>query len=204
MKKLVSVFVAILLLLTNITAYAGAEGKTNQDKYDGETIFRGILFGQNDVAKLFPEIWTDEKLENAENSEVREFVNNVVESIKTNDPNYFDKLEEAVYSGNHLAINKAFDKGANLLYNVFKENEVPMMTEEMKDTATGKCVAAVVVAINYGAFVNAAGAFTVWAGAVAKTAVAVQDSLWLKSSNNQENKLQQEIFVQKVVERLSN
>lgn len=200
MKKLVSVFVAILLLLTNITAYAGAEGKTNQDKYDGETIFRGILFGQNDVAKLFPEIWTDEKLENAENSEVREFVNNVVESIKTNDPNYFDELEEAVYSGNHLAIHKAFDKGANLLYNAFKENEVPMMTEEMKDTAIGKCL----VVVNLGAVVNAAAAVTVYAGAAVQTAVVVQDKLWFMSSNNQENKLQQEIFVQKVVERLSN
>lgn len=200
MKKLVSVFVAILLLLTNITAYAGAEGKTNQDKYDGETIFRGILFGQNDVAKLFPEIWTDEKLENTENIEFREFVNNVVGSIKTNDPNYFDELEEAVYSGNHLAIHKAFDKGANLLYNAFKENEVPMMTEEMKDTAIGKCL----VVVNLGAVVNAAAAVTVYAGAAVQTAVVVQDKLWFMSSNNQENKLQQEIFVQKVVERLSN
>ncbi|KGT37255.1 hypothetical protein P421_16365 [Heyndrickxia coagulans P38] len=27
-------------------------------KYGGETIFKGLLFGQGPVSKLFPEIWT--------------------------------------------------------------------------------------------------------------------------------------------------
>ena len=59
LKKALPIFLAFLLMLVSVNAYATQPSKV---KYDGETLFRGIIFGQGPVAHLFPEIWTKDLL----------------------------------------------------------------------------------------------------------------------------------------------
>lgn len=65
MKKFITLFAAAFLFMFSVTAQAqvsNGKAEASELKYSGEEIFRGVLFGQGEVAELFPELWNEELL----------------------------------------------------------------------------------------------------------------------------------------------
>ncbi len=100
-------------------------------RYDGETVFRALMFGQGEVAQLFPEIWADEaailqearKRMSEQDLEVFDaslkaaegFWEKLVAAIGEADPTFFDRFAEATQSGDHLVILAALEEARDQL-----------------------------------------------------------------------------------------
>ncbi|MGI6187052.1 MULTISPECIES: sporulation delaying protein family toxin [Bacillales] len=201
LKKALPIFLAFLLMLVSVNAYATQPSKV---KYDGETLFRGIIFGQGPVAHLFPEIWTKDLLSKVNQKETKQVIDHLVARMKAKSPSYFAEFERAVYSGDHLKINKAIDKGGQILDQVIKEDERRVKSGK-EGYGTGQCVlyvayaaAAISAAAIYSHIValNAGGAVTIY------LAVAVSKYFWVGDKPN-ELALQKEMLINNIVERLA-
>ena len=176
-----------------------------EKKYDGETIFRGIVFGQGPVAKLFPEIWPEDLLEKVQKDDrVKTVADDIMKKMKNKDPNYFLEFEKAVYSGDHLKVDTSLKEGGKLLTEVIEEEEMePVIIE---GAGTGQCVTYVAYlvaavsaagAYSHAVVATAAGAVTVYAAVVAKTA------FWTSAKSEEDAALKQEMLVNNIVMRLA-
>ncbi|TCP61546.1 sporulation delaying protein family toxin [Baia soyae] len=206
-KKFISALLVLSMLVIGTSVYA--KGNTaGFSKYDGETIYRGIAFGQGPVAELFPEIWTKEVLAKANTEESKKAVDLIMKEFKAKDSNFFKELESSIYARDLTEVDTTLQKGANLLQSIAKINST---TQNALGTGTGQCiVVAVGVAVvavtatavfNYGALVNAAAGVNVYAAVVAKTKV------YLKAPSpddisNEDSSLAREYFLQDLTERL--
>ncbi|HEX2204495.1 MAG TPA: hypothetical protein VHG91_14385 [Longimicrobium sp.] len=96
---------------------APTESVAEVARYDGETLLRGIFFGQGPVAGLLPELWegrsVEERAQTPERAaQVRKLQDAVVARIAKEDPSFFGRFESAVRSGDHLAIEAALQDAA--------------------------------------------------------------------------------------------
>lgn len=177
-----------------------------EKKYDGETIFRGIVFGQGPVARLFPEIWPEKLLEKVrKDDKVKTVANNIMNKMKNKEPKYFFEFERAVYSGDHLKVDTALKEGGKLLTKVIEEEEMKKPVT-IEGAGTGQCVTQVaylVVAISaagaysHAVVATAAGAVTVYAAVVAKT------TFWTSAKSEEDVALKQEMLINNIVNRLA-
>ena len=95
--------------------------KRDGEKYSGEQIFRGLFFFQNDIADKIPQL-SQIKSDMANNSNsntittsLNELSNISVEFIKNKYPNYFNELEEKIYSGNLYEISNELNYSSKLI-----------------------------------------------------------------------------------------
>ncbi len=106
--------------------------------YTGEQIFRGLLFGQGEVANLFPEIWEEGKISNS--SELKNALEDdgkileeaikspqalraydvLVSQIQESHPDFFTEFEQAMESGNHLQVRNALSESGYVLADAAK------------------------------------------------------------------------------------
>ena len=83
-------------------------------KYDGETLFRGLIFGDGDAAKEFPEIWQRADMKQYMASVPRQLKTNpeqgktaVMNHLRERDPLFFVNFGVELQSGDHLRIQTA-------------------------------------------------------------------------------------------------
>jgi SdpC family antimicrobial peptide len=120
--------VCVFLISVQAFTPTNALGSTPQaaqehHRYDGETIFRGLYFGQGPVAELFPELWKQERylatkkqLTSKDEQRLTEVQNKIVARLRDQDKGFFDRFGKTMQSGDHLAIQKSLEETGKLLY----------------------------------------------------------------------------------------
>ncbi|EJP85789.1 MULTISPECIES: sporulation delaying protein family toxin [Bacillus] len=215
-KKIVPAVVALGLALNSTSAFAAdnknisnhnkssitVENKQNQ--YDGETLYRGLVFGQGEVAKTLPEVWTDERIKEASKKENKEVSDAVIKAMKENDPKYFDELQKAVYSGDPIKIKSSLEKGGKLLTSSVK------IVEDKKELGTGEGRCAAVTWAAYAAVavttvggVTHAVLVTAGGGVVAYLYVVTEKEFWGSSRADSQSNLKQEVLIDQIATNFS-
>ncbi|WP_338553836.1 sporulation delaying protein family toxin [Paenibacillus sp. KS-LC4] len=202
-KGIISILMVAVFIMTSSSAIAASPGSTAKTKFNGETIFRGLVFGQGEAAKLLPDIWTKDLLSKVNTPEAATVANNVVASIKKLDPTYFNTLEKAAYSGNHIQVRAALNRGGELIEKAFQGSQV---SNPQVGTGTGDCAAVVAGYLYYAGAVFTTGAAVTHVavitagGAVAAYLVVVGGKyFWTSSASAQESSLKQDMLVNSVV-----
>lgn len=195
-ENLKSKVVYVLIFGMLLSVLSGLTPKTHAvdlHKYSGEEIFSGVVFGQGDVSKLFPEIWNskDYKIRNTEKS--KKAAKQVINEMKKMDAEYFEDLKEYVYSKDLNKIDEQFDKGGDLLKKA--ADKVKLGSSEHADVASGKCVETLGAAIFV--LVVAAG------GAIDYLYVYNSTKFWGVAAGDDESKLATEMFVKSVADKLN-
>ncbi|SCW86910.1 antimicrobial peptide, SdpC family [Paenibacillus tianmuensis] len=204
MKRMLALFLAVILIMTSSSVFAAGTG--SKQKYSGEQIFRGLVFGQGEVARLFPSIWPEEMLVKLSNPQAFAVTEQLVQQIKELDPTYFDLLEKAAYSGNHLQVRNALAQGGELVEKTVKN----LQLNPDIGRGTGLCAVAAVgylvylgavfttgAAVTHVALVNAAAGVTVY------LAVVAGKYLWTSSASAHDASLKQDMIVNNVVKAFS-
>ena len=126
-QKAVSLACIVLIAMQAFTPTAALGGAPQaaqeHRRYDGETIFRGLYFGQGPVAEMFPELWKQERyletkkqLTSGDEHRLTELQNKMVGRLRDLDKGFFDRFGETMQSGDHLAIQKSLEETGKLLY----------------------------------------------------------------------------------------
>ncbi|WP_010496580.1 hypothetical protein [Paenibacillus elgii] len=109
----ISLLLVFVLMFTSSAFAIGTQKKQNT-QYDGETLYRGIVFGQGPVAQLLPEYFNKQALEQASSEDAKKTVDFIIQKMKSMNPDYFDEFSKAVYSGNRLAIDRQLAVGGEM------------------------------------------------------------------------------------------
>lgn len=88
--------------------------------FDGETLFRGLFFGQGPVAALFPEITERLKAINP-TIQTDQFIAQVIARLRQHDRSYFDRLAAGLQSGDHLTIEATMDHASKVFLKALQE-----------------------------------------------------------------------------------
>lgn len=120
MKDLFTISLALLMILT---ATANASPQEAASRYDGETVFRGVLLNDGPVAKLFPEFWesaqlaTYRKLAAERGSEQQAALarQKVIDMLRAQDPTFFNRFGIEMQSGDPLRIQEAITEAGSRL-----------------------------------------------------------------------------------------
>ena len=154
-------------------------------QYNGETLFRGLYFGEGPVASHFPEIWhapqVEQRLSSVEGSE--EWVSTkdqAVAWVRNSDPTFFQRFEQDVQSGDHIKVSRAYKEGSQKL-SAFAQS----MGVDPNSPEASAGVGIVIVLV-------AAAAVAVW----------VWKYTWTYSSSTAGEPIQEDVFVNAIVERL--
>lgn len=201
----------VVVLAAGQDTYASATNLAVEDRVaglDGETIFRGIFFGKEPVAGLFPELWR--KLPNVEPGEaarLAELENQIIERMKSLDPSFFDRFREDMTSGNHLRIDEGLKEAASLFVEALDRERIQIILPN--DSVRANCSVAV-----WPLYAAAVGVQTVgvvqayvgaWAIALYKV-VAVYDVSWkwkTYGDGESASRLQAEMLVDAIATRLA-
>lgn len=135
MRKVVSILMVLTLLISTlaINNINTVQAQKSLDKYSGEELFEGVLFGYGEVSELFPEMWENSLLKDFEYTEeqIKE-IKNIEKELRSNDPEFFNKFKEGIQSGDHLTIEQTILTTEKALEKIFaKEIEVAKDNEEL-------------------------------------------------------------------------
>ncbi len=124
MMKLRMAFCLVLLASPSLLTL----GNTETPQYDGETIFRGVMFGVGPVAKLFPEYYSapqDGNKQDASKNDNRAVgpEQRIIDAFRAQDPAFFEKFGKDMQSGDHVKINQAIDGAHQQLRALASKNE---------------------------------------------------------------------------------
>ncbi|WP_170957112.1 sporulation delaying protein family toxin [Bacillus pseudomycoides] len=206
LKKVIPTVLALALAINSTPVFAADNSISNaqnkptitteskHQQYDGETIYRGVFFGEGPVAKLFPEIWSEEATKQANTAEGKKAAELLAKKINELDPNYFNELQAAVSSGDNIKIQEAFNKGGELLV------QVGEVIQNKKVGEGQGLLAGVVVAVYAGGAVTTVVVITHAAAVTAAVAVAAWK--WKYGSpadpSDSDTRLKHEMFIDKV------
>lgn len=85
--------------------------------YNGEELFRGLLFGEGRVAEIIPEIKNLKdfigynSLKKKDQQAVKFLQDNIIKKLKEEDPNFLKTFQARIQSGNQLTISSALKDG---------------------------------------------------------------------------------------------
>lgn len=113
----------LMSLLFTIPTGMSAQEQTD---YSGKEIFGAVALGQGELAKEFPEIWSDEMYETANNEENSQKAEAILDKIAEDNPEYLNELEKSVKDKNYVKVNQLLENGGDIL------NE-SMNVEDSKD-----------------------------------------------------------------------
>jgi SdpC family antimicrobial peptide len=112
-----------MLSLISVNSNFSVSAETSEEGYTGEVVFRGVFFGEGEVADLFPEIWGNYKSQ-VNSKEWIKLKESIISSLKTNNPTFLDKFGKEMQSGNHFRIQSILIEGSNLLRNLGFDNKM--------------------------------------------------------------------------------
>jgi SdpC family antimicrobial peptide len=106
---LVVVASLIIFLVRPGLSAATSDKAQGHQKHRGEEVFRGLLFGEGDIAEKFPQIWKHPQVVEQMKKPGRQeqwniFKEKVIAGIKKKDKTFFDRFGEEIQSGDHLRI----------------------------------------------------------------------------------------------------
>ncbi len=104
-------FVLLLLICFSQPEFGGTD---RTDKYDGETIFRGVLFGVGPVAKLFPEYYlSPQESADGDNSKNDNPAagpeQRIIDAFRAQDSAFFGKFGKDMQSRDPVKISQAIE-----------------------------------------------------------------------------------------------
>ncbi|MCZ8497361.1 sporulation delaying protein family toxin [Priestia megaterium] len=195
-KTLIFIMVAALVFTGFLRINSTAQAKSINTKLSGEELFTGLVFGQGDVAKQFPEIWTKDMLKKANSKDAKKDVKILVSAMKKVDPNYFTDLEKAVYNQDLVSVYNQLYKGEKVLNDAVENNKQSIVSPH--DEVSTNCLTTTLAALATGVLVlvvtGAAAANTYYVynytKLYTKSSVAATDTL----------SLEQEKFTKELVE----
>ncbi len=147
-------------------------------RYDGETLFRGLTFGDGPVAAALPELYaqvprpedsglTQEQLQGIESTKTF-----LVSEIKRRDPVFFAAFADGIQSGDPVRVAAALDRSGRILTGILRDIERENSTAPDPSVVTGQAVWLLVVVVLAVAVV-AAGAVNLTVAGNVNTAVNV-------------------------------
>ncbi|MDB4951460.1 MAG: hypothetical protein JWM27_4109 [Gemmatimonadetes bacterium] len=121
--------------------------------YDGETVFRGVFFGEGPVAARLPEMWKERRLGTYSGAvgaahATAAVEDEIVAEMRLRDPAFFDRFGAALQSGRHVAVDQAMREAADMVAKSRAVQEV--------DPATGSGTCIVVAVYKYVVVVSSA------------------------------------------------
>jgi SdpC family antimicrobial peptide len=182
--------IALTVYVTRPTIVLAADTASSKAtaRYNGETLFTGLYFGEGPVAKMFPEIWESpqmaQQISQVQNNETwSKTKSQAMEWVRTNDPDFFNRFEQDIQSGDHARVGLAYQQGAQKLSEFVRSTGVDPSSPEAR---AGVGVVAVVVAAV--AVVVAVYAWMYWSG---------------RSVDGVAQGLQQDVLINTITERLA-
>ncbi|WP_246356685.1 sporulation delaying protein family toxin [Pyxidicoccus fallax] len=170
--------------------------------YDGETVFRGVLFGLGPVGSALPEIWEEPHaasvLRNPDRSAAAAaLADKIVARIQQQDPSFFGRFGADIQSGDHLRVSSALKEAGDvtLAAAAAEQGTTVQALRDKKAAAIDVCVGEEVVVQAYVAAVVVAVAMAV----VVVVALAPEDG---GSEAMKVSGLERDVWVQLLVERL--
>lgn len=173
------VVVALVLLGEGSPGYAastsgapfGVPIQAGAVRYDGETILRGLAFGQGPVARLFPQLASTPSL-SAEGAAV---VDAIIAQMRAIDSGFFDRFAAAMY-GSRVRVRAALENA-----NELAKSAILAINARYSSAAAspdqGDCIVIVIIALV--ALVVVGGIIVVVLGAGAAVTVAVAVRFWV-------------------------
>jgi SdpC family antimicrobial peptide len=119
-------------------------------EYDGETLFRGVILGQGEVAELIPEIrdhyGLEQRVSSKEDRQANiETFDDIVAQVGATHPGYFDRFGAAMQSGDHVQIRRTLVEAAAITLDAVDQLGISVEIPELVDR--NKCAAAAVVLV---------------------------------------------------------
>jgi SdpC family antimicrobial peptide len=193
MKKFLIVLTTLSLFLFALLPVS-AKNVSNQ-QYSGEEIFKGIFFGQGEVAEQLATSFTKDQLALNNGKEAKKETDKIVKEMKKLDKHYFKDLKKAVYNEDYLLTKELLNKGGELFYKVVNGQEQQQASKVGEVTTSASGVAILFLAITTVAVYSHAGIVTFYAYAAALR--------WGPGLSSEESDTNQEIVVDDVISSLN-
>lgn len=124
--RVVTACLVLAIVAAAVPSLARGTSATESGRtYSGETLFRGIFFGQGPVARevadLFPGLeQAIASLPDSEKAELAEFRDRIIGHIRAAHPEFFPSFGRQVQSGDHLVIDAALARGGEHLFEAYE------------------------------------------------------------------------------------
>ncbi|MEC2061108.1 sporulation delaying protein SdpC [Bacillus stercoris] len=165
---IVSMVTMLVFSLVGLSKESSTSAKENHT-FSGEDYFRGLLFGQGEVGKLISNDLDPKLVKEANSTEGKKLVNDVVKFIKKDQPQYMDELKQSIDSKDPKKLIENMTKADQLIQKYAKKNENVKYSSNKVTPSCG--LYAVCVAAGY--------LYVVGVNAVAlQTAAAVTTAVW--------------------------
>lgn len=165
-------------------------------RFEGETLFRGLAFGQGPVAKLFSELANVPVASPEETAAI----DAIVAQMRTLDPRFFDRFGVALQTGDRVRIRAALEEA-----NVLGQRAIVVLSGQTDPgLAVGDCVVLIVVLaiVAVGVLVAALVRY----GAVYNIAVAIRFVHWFfpepTSEGLRQSALARDVWANKIAKTL--
>lgn len=161
-KKLLSVVTSIALsaslFSTGLVNNVAAE---TAPSYSGEEIFKGVIAGQGEAAAEFDSIWSAKDLKKANKEANVEIIDNVIDIMGENNPDYFVNLEESLEAKDLKKTEDLLQEGSTEFLEILDKEYGSKIEKGVVDT---NCL---ILALSMGAILTHAAAITFYLYVVA-------------------------------------
>jgi len=186
-KSLPLLLVFALLVFSFSSAVSASRAESAQHEYSGKEIFKGIVFGVGELGGKLP---VDSRImrDTNKNQETLKVIDNIVNEIERLDSDYFKELKDTAYSKNPTKVDKAIERGGDLVQEALDNLGYTATSKQDADLAASVVVANITGAIN----------------ALAYLTVAVYEYVWFWGNSAPSSQLEKEAYVIEVMEALEN
>jgi SdpC family antimicrobial peptide len=139
-----------------------ASARATSDRFDGEELFRGVVFGQGKAGRVLGDLTAPVQI----TREVESEIDRIVADIRTEDPGFFAQFATRAQSGDVIQVRDAFADLGRALDRTL--NNLGYEDGSNAATVTPRCIQVVLFAV---------GAL-VYAGAAILQVAAVAVSIW--------------------------
>lgn len=192
---------AMLVFSFGTAGTAFANGTERTQKYSGEDIFKGMVFGVGELGGKLP---VDSKITNEIDNDTKtlEVIEEILNEIKKLEPNYFNELQDAAYSKNPVKVDQMIDHGG-ILFEKALDN-LGYLASAKQDPDVAAAVAGWLVMVGAAAYNYAGVVHTALAGvnAAAYLNLAVYQYVYLWGDSASSTKLEREAYILEVMEAL--
>jgi len=171
-------------------------------RYDGETIFRGVLLDDGPVAKLFPEFWEKasiaryQKLAAERGSQEQAAIakQKIIDFLRAQDPTFFSRFGIEMQSGDPIRIQQAITEAASRL-----QKQIRSQFASPSATSDVRPIDVDIDTVYYYYYYYYAAAAAVVVITIAAAVVAVLDA---EDPNSSASSLQKDVYVGQIAQRL--
>ncbi|MBL4940004.1 MAG: hypothetical protein JKY16_07025 [Lutibacter sp.] len=219
--KSISSLLAFLILFVSCEQYdSSIDDNQAINRSSGEELFKGIFFGNGNVAQKLSNFKDFEVLKaqitNEQKSAFLKLQNDLIIHINKNNPEYFENFENAINTGNQVIIRNELDSSKEFLKNSVQEltnlnyseieKEISMQKANFNidlnkiETLKSKLILKGYNPGNYDNKEACVWAIAVVVAVVLWVAVVVDIIYWVQESSDSENKMEKENFINSIAQ----